>query len=92
MSVNGGCHLAQSSLLLCWHTFSLKLKICGVLDSSLCPVAYRSNTFTTQSVKSVLLSQDIFFDDVAVVRKLHSPNILTRYILGHVVAGFPHLD
>lgn len=32
------------------------------------------------------------FADVAVVLKVHSPNILTRYVLSHVVAGFPHPD
>lgn len=45
---------------VCWHKLSLMLKICGFLDSSLCPVAYRSNTFTTQSVKSMLPSQAPF--------------------------------
>lgn len=44
----------------CWHKFSFNLKICEFLDSSLCSFAYRSNMFTTQSVKSVLLSENTF--------------------------------
>lgn len=44
----------------CWHKFSLNLKICEFLDSSLWSFAYRSNIFTTQSVKSVLLWEDTF--------------------------------
>lgn len=75
----------------CWHKFSLNLKICEFFDSSLWSFAYRRKMFTTQSVK-VLLSADTFLLMWQVLQKLHSQNIFTHYVLGHVVAGFPHLD
>lgn len=63
--IEDACKLSLPSgtiifMSLCWHELSLDLKICGFLDSSLCPVVYRSNMFSTQSVKSVLHSQDTF--------------------------------
>lgn len=48
--------------------------------------------FTTHSVKLVLLSADTFLLMWQVLQKLHSQNSFTHYVLGHVVAGFPHLD